>query len=290
MTKKDKTKNTSLSDNPSSKRFMSLAQHAATIGSFIELLQEQGVEHKVLNELRLGAQYMLDNEDYIDVAERFNQAFAEKGWIATESLRAEVLREALTLHEEKRYEEAEDVMIRWFDTWTIQLLAVGRCGYFGKNALRKAQLEEAHELTQEERYLSAVPLILIVCDGFANDVLNVSLFSQKADLTAFDTVVGHSTALPRLVRALTKSMSETSEESTDVPGRHGILHGRTLGYATKSNCMKAWLLFVALTDLHIERLNRVDEANGNPMPTELNLKEAASVLLSRGKELAQLED
>ncbi len=269
---------------------MSLAQHAATVGSFIEILREQGVDHKVLHELRLGAQYMLDNKDYIDVAERFNQAFAEKGWIATESLRAEVLREALTLHEEKRHEEAENIMIRWFDPWTIQLLAVDRCGNFGKNELRKAQLEEALELTHAEHYLSAVPLILIVCDGFANDVLNVSLFSQKADLTAFDSVVGHSTALPTLVRALTKSMSETSEETTEVPGRHGILHGRSLGYATKSNCMKAWLLFIALTDLHIERLNRLDEANGNPMPTEFNLKEAALILLSRGKELAQFEN
>lgn len=290
MTRNYKPKSAKLSDNPSSKRFLWLAQHAETIRSLIEFLHGQGVEHEVLNHLRLGTQYMQDNKDYVEVADRFNRTFADKGWIATESLRGDILREALALHDEERYEEAEDVIIGWFNPWTIQILAIGRFGYFGGNESRKDQLNEALELTQEERYRSAIPLILIACEGFAKDVLNVNLYSQGADLTAFDSVVGHSTALPTLVRALTKSTKETSEETTDVPGRHGIVHGRTLGYATKSNCMKAWLLCIALTDLHIERLNREDEANGVSIPIELELKDAALVLLEKGKREALLRD
>ena len=107
----------------------------------IELLQDQGVEHDVLNYLLLGAQYALDRADYVDVAERFNQTFAKNGWIATESLRLDIMRQALAHHEKARFEESEEVILEWFDPPIIKILAIGRCGYFGDHNLRKDQLE-----------------------------------------------------------------------------------------------------------------------------------------------------
>ncbi len=289
MTRENTSSSSKLSDNPSSQLLPSLFHQTEVISSLVELLQEQGVEHEVLDHLLLGAQNTLENRDYLENAEQFNDIFARHGWISTESFSIDTTRKALALHKEGHLEEAEEVILDWFNDYRLQLLGVGRCGYFGDHKLRKAQLEEALKLTQEGRYYGAVPLILIVCEGFARDVLRVDLFGKEPDLTAFDTFVGHSSALPTVVKELTKSVSETSEENVDVPERHGIIHGRTLGYATESNCMKTWLLFIALTDLHIERLNRDETANGASIPTELSMKEVVLMLLERGETQARLQ-
>lgn len=231
---------------------------------------------------------MLDNTDYVDVADRFNQVFADQGWFTTESFSIDTMREALAYHDNQHFEEAEDMIVEWFIADRIKFFAIGRCSYFGNYELRKRQLEEALELTQEQRYYSAVPLILIACEGFATDVPNVDLFRRKADLTLLDTFVGHPSALQKLVGNLRDSVSKTSEEVADLPMRHGILHGRTLGYATKSNCMKAWLLFIALTDLHIERLKEAEKPKEEPFPTELDSKKVMLMLIEIGEQQARL--
>ena len=103
-------------------------------------------------------------------------------------------------------------------------------------------------MTAEERYWAAVPLILIACDGLASDVLGSSPFEKEADLSVFDSVVGHPTSLPTLIGRLTKGVRKSSGDELSLPLRHGILHGRSLGYANRVVCMKAWLLMVALVD------------------------------------------
>ena len=289
MTRKHKPKTSKLSDNPTFQLLPALFQHAESIHSFSEFLLEQGVEHDVLDHLIRGARYTLDNGDYVEVAERFNDTFAKQGWIATESFCIDTMREALFHRDEERFEEAEEAILDWFNETRRRMFGIGRCGYFGDHESRKDQLDEALELTREERYQSAIPLILIACEGFARDVLTVNLFSKEPDLTAFDTFVWHQSALPTLVHELTRGVAETSEEMADLPGRHGIMHGRTLGYATKSNCMKAWLLFIALTELHIERRDRVEASKEAFIPAELNVKDVALMLLERGERQARLE-
>ena len=288
MTRRNETNRSKLSHNPTSKLLPCLFRQTETIKELIEYLLERSVEHEVLNHLLLGARHTLENADYVEVCERFNDKFAAQGWIATESFSIDIMRRALELHDKQRYDEAEEVILEWFSPSTIQLLAIGRCGYYGDHTSRIAQLDEALKLTQEERYYSAVPLILIASEGFANDVLNEELFSKEAELSAFDTFVGHSSALPTLVRQLTKRVTRTSEDTANIPERHGILHGKTLGYATRSNCMKAWSLFIALTDLHIERLNEAEKPSEASIPTELSMKDVAAMLLERGERQARL--
>ena len=89
--------------------------------------------------------------------------------------------------------------------------------------------------------MAAVPLILIACDGFVSGVLGTSPFEKDADLSVFDSIVGHPTSLPALIGMLRKGVRKTSDERLDVPLRHGILHGRSLGYANRRVCYKAWI-------------------------------------------------
>ena len=52
--------------------------------------------------------------------------------------------------------------------------------------------------------------------------------------------------------------------------------------------MKAWLLFIALTDLHIERLNEAEKPDEASIPTELNFTKVMLMLIERGEQRARL--
>jgi hypothetical protein len=81
----------------------------------------------------------------------------------------------------------------------------------------------------EKRYIAALPLILMAADGFASERLNYSPFADGADHSAFDSIAGHPSGLPKLIKAICKSRKKTTWEETPLPFRHGVLHGRDLG-------------------------------------------------------------
>lgn len=126
-------------------------------------------------------------------------AFAERGWIATSSLSADMMRAALERYEEGDEDAAEAIILDWLTPETINLFAITRSKMLGEVHGRWDQLREALALTEEGRYWSAVPLILIACDGFASDVLGTSPFEKNADLALFDSMVAHPTSLPAAI-------------------------------------------------------------------------------------------
>ena len=206
-----------------------------------------GVTNRSLNKIRHTLSDVLQQADLFYIPDRFNAAFSRKGWVATASLALDTMRKALELHEAGDDQAAEEEIMAWFQEDNIKRWAINRAKSFNKEGLvrvkRWRQLQEALSLTLEERYWAAVPLILVACDGFASDVLGFSPFKEDADLTVFDP-----TSLPFLVKQLTKGVRKTSHEEMVLPLRHGILHGRSLGYANRSVCMKAWHLMIALVD------------------------------------------
>jgi hypothetical protein len=195
------------------------------------------------------ADQLLSQADIFNLPDRFNAAFADRGWIATPSMSVDMMRAALKNHEDGDTDEAEEVILDWvLMPDTINLFAITRSKSFNAVQGRWHQLREALALTQEERYWSAVPLILIASDGFASDVLGTSPFEKNADLTLFDSMVAHPTALPAMIAQLTKGVRKSSDDLLSLPLRHGILHGRSLGYANRNVCGKAWMLMIALVD------------------------------------------
>ena len=191
---------------------------------------------------------LLTQTAMLDVPDRFNSAFREHGWIATNSFPLEMMAEAAELHAGGMLEAAEEAIISWFDEDKISFFCIQRTRRFHEADLRTEQLEEALALYQEERYFAAVPLILIACDGLASDVVGYSPFKSGADLSCFDSIVGHESALPALIQQLTTGVRKSSNTSLKLPNRNGILHGRSLGYANKKMCAKAWMLYLAIAD------------------------------------------
>ena len=239
---------TRIVDNPSAKRAkeaLLMVKGAKFITGF---LRKFAIANQNIEKIHDAADAVLNQADILDLPDRFNNAFSRDGWIATGSMSADTMREAVHLSESGRKQEAEDTILSWFQEENITLFAVQRAKRFNKAAKRWYQLTEALTLTLEERYWSAVPLILIACDGFASDVLGTSPFEKGADLTAFDSIVGHPSSLQFLMGEITKGVRKSSDDELTLPLRHGILHGQSLGYANRTVCMKAWLLMIALVD------------------------------------------
>lgn len=245
--------NGKIADNPSFREIRNLVPLARMVRFAASVMTKLGCGGERLDSIYEATVDFISQADLFDLPDRFNAAFAESGWISTSSLSVDVMRQALRHHEQGDDRSAEEEILSWFTKDVINLLAINRTKKFNKASLRWDQLQEAMELTFEERYMAAVPLILIACDGFASDVMGYSPFNEDADLTLFDSMVGHPTSLQALIRQVVGSVKRSSDEVLKVPLRHGILHGRSLGYANREVCFKAWMLMIALVDWAIDK-------------------------------------
>ncbi|GLQ27430.1 hypothetical protein [Sulfitobacter pacificus] len=247
-----------ISENPSAKELSDMLPLVKAAKGITGFLQKIGLDTEAVGGVNDAAEAALTQSDILDLPDRFNSAFGRLGWVATNSMSVDVMREAIAQFEAGDVQGAEQTVMDWFSADNIRLFGINRSKSFNKATNRWHQLNEAWQLTEEERYYSAVPLILIICDGFASDVLGSSPFEKDADLTLFDSIVGHETALPSLIGQTTKGVRKSSDDEVDYPLRHGILHGRTLGYANRKVCLKAWMLFISLVDWAIDK--REEEA------------------------------
>jgi hypothetical protein len=250
MTKKDKR----IADL-SSTRALSTAMAAARVVRGLAVLGlETGLGGEKAWKIMEGADQLLSQADILDLPDRFNAVFVERGWIATTSVSVDAMRAALEKHEEGDTDAGEKVILDWIlDPEVINLFAITRSKSFSDVHGRWHQLREALALTEEGRYWSAVPLILIASDGFASDVLGTSPFEKNAELSLFDSVVAHPSSLPAVIARITKGVYKSSDDALSLPLRHGILHGRSLGYANRAVCGKAWMLMIALVDWAIDK-------------------------------------
>lgn len=238
-----------IADLPSTREVSDFLPAVRAVRGLANLAVKTGLGGEKAKRIVESANELLSQADILDLPDRFNAAFGDRGWIATSSLSVEVMRGALESHEAGDTDAAEAIILDWvLRPDTINLFAITRSKSFNVAGDRWHQLREALALTQEDRYWSAIPLILLASDGFASDVLGTSPFDKNADLSLFDSMVAHPTALPALIARLTKGVRKSSDDPLSLPLRHGILHGRSLGYANRAVCGKAWMVMIALVD------------------------------------------
>lgn len=243
-----------IAGNPTAKEMKTLLPPLKVIGAAVGFLGKLGIKREAFTAFKSQVDDIAQQATILDLPDLFNTSFGSKGWVTVGSaLSVDVMKSALELHDAGKDDEAERVLVDWFTKENVELFAITRARRFHQAMLRDDQLREALNLYLEERYLAAVPLILIACDGFASDVSGISPFAEGADLTAFDSVVGHPTGLPALIGLLKKGAYKSRDDEMTMPERHKIIHGRSLGYANKTVCAKAWLLMMALVDWAIDK-------------------------------------
>ena len=179
--------------------------------------------------------------------DRFNARFAQRGWIAYDSLDVPVATRALELADAGDLPGAEQVLADSIDEkhLNFQLLRLGSIRAFSPR-LRLAKLAATDYI--EGRYHASVPIVLMLLDGFVNDLGNLGFFAEKTDLEAWDSIAAHITGLPELKKLMNTQRKTTRTEEITVPFRHGILHGNDLGYANKLVAAKCWAALFATAE------------------------------------------
>lgn len=177
----------------------------------------------------------------------FNSFYAEKGWIAHESMNADLMNECIKLAIDNNTEKGEDRLIEYFKSEDLQWLIAG-LKHIDAFKIRYSLLLKTYEDYKSERYYACVPLLLMVIDGATDDIKkeNKGFFAEGADLTAWDSIAGHESGLKYVAQIFNKSRKKTTNEKITLPYRNGILHGKDLGYDNVIVASKLWSTLFAL--------------------------------------------
>lgn len=187
--------------------------------------------------------------EMVTVPDRFNAAFLVKGWIASEALKFDAMKEAVLAAEGGEVDRGDSLLIEahdpdWLDFVLRRLQAVQAF------KPRRQLLDKALEDHREERYHASVPVALSQIDGLVFDIAQGSFYDSKNPdrLHAKNTLAGHPDGLAALSKVMGRTRSKTTTSILSLPFRHGILHGRDLGYATKEVSTKAFCALGALRE------------------------------------------
>jgi hypothetical protein len=207
-------------------------------------------------------------EQHIGLPDRFNALYVPLGWVAYGGLGHQVMIDAVAAGEQGDLSTGESLLQEYYssDVLDFQLLRLRGLDSFADRT-ELAQLSKLDYL--ERRFHACVPNVLMLIDGFASDVTrnNDSFFSDDADLTAWDSVEGHPTGLASLAALLRTRRTKRRTDPLRIPFRHGILHGRDLGFANKLVAAKCWAALFAVG----EWARRVESGKKDPPPPERKL-------------------
>ncbi len=180
--------------------------------------------------------------------DKFNDTFAQRGWIIFEFLNLDTVKEALKIAEAD-IDKAEDFLVEYYTYEEVK-----RYLYMmhGVQAFRpRMELAELALIDYKEgRYHACIPVILMLMDGLVNELnpQNLGMSAENSNLTAWDSITAHKKGLDKLKEILFKTRKTTRTEELTVPYRHGILHGMDLGYANKMVAAKTWAALFAVRD------------------------------------------
>lgn len=224
-----------------------------------------------LAEMKVEMEELKGRAAILHYPDTFNSLFLMRGWVAYESMNLQVMEDAIFAGREGRLDDAELILMDYYNEENLNLLFWRLDGH-REFRRRTRLLKLAREDYLAGRYHACIPLILMLSDGIVSDISkHVGLFAERTDVIVDDAIAAHRSGLSSLLRIIGASRTVTTEDEVTVPYRHGIVHGRDLGYDTKLAAAKAWGLLFALRDW----AGSVEEAkNRKPDEPELTLAES----------------
>jgi hypothetical protein len=185
-------------------------------------------------------------QDLLETADKFNNYFAERGWIVNSSIATDVIKEAVLTLDASGMEVAEQILVSYY---TVDNVEMWMNRLWGTNAFRVRWelLESALDDYRYSRLYGCIPQLLMVLDGAVSDLNgNRGFFTDTEDLIADDSFVGHLGGLNMLKRSFGGNRNKTTTDPISMPFRNGILHGRDLGYANPTVAAKLWAAMFAV--------------------------------------------
>ena len=243
MSDKDKIK-----DNPTCAELIKNAQGMGALSNVVAFFEKLGIKNTKISEAFKQVPDLVSKTlELVNMPDRFNEHFSKIGWVAYESLNFELMSKAVNLADEGKFEEANELIVEHYNEDTL------KWGLTFMKALEEYRLrdnlaQKAKEDYLKGRYHACVPVVLIIIEGIVIDIEQKGFFARGVDLTAWDSIAAHSTGLQELCKLFTNTRTKTTTETITVPYRHGILHGRDLGFDNKIVAAKTWAALFALGD------------------------------------------
>lgn len=237
-----------ISENASAKKLLDQIQAVETLKGFFEavpfastLFPGLSKHLGAFNEIRKQAEVLL-------VPDRFNDTFAQLGWIAYESMSLDTMLKAMEIEKEEGLTAGEVFLADQYDEDTLRF-GIMRCSGHAEFRKRHRLIDLAKDDYLAGRYHACIPLLLALVDGLVNDISkHVGFFAEGAEMTAWDSIAAHETGLKSLAKIMGLGRNRTNEDGISVPYRNGILHGRELAFDNKVVAAKCWAALFAIRD------------------------------------------
>jgi hypothetical protein len=244
MTKKDK-----ISDIPSYSKLQKDVDGFSMLGNFLRVFTIFSSKDSSFKEaLSKLPELKKQTEHFLELPDKFNDYFSDKGWIAHESMNTPIMEQAIDLAEQGDFKKGEEILSNYFTSPDINWL-LNRFRVLPEFSIRYNLIENAYQDTLERRYNSSIPIILMVIDGITNDVSkSKGFFNDQTDLSAWDSIAAHSTGLKSIRDIFNETRKKTNKDEIYLPYRNGILHGRDINYGNKYVVGKCWCTLFALND------------------------------------------
>ena len=257
------------------------------LSSIYKVASKLGYKNNALNEVPGKLSEM--EKQFIQLKEtpdEFNSFFAKSGWIAYESMNFTTMLKAVDLAKNHKKDEAEQVLIDYYNEDTIRSSLVRLKG-IEEYRTRVNLTYNALDDFLSERYYACIPVILMMIDGFVNDFEQKGFFATNVDLSVWDTIAAHSSGLNQLACIFGKSRKKTTNKEIELPYRNGILHGRDLGYGNKVVATKCWAALFAIGDW--ARAIKEGKKGGDKEFEPPTIEESMASLVDSIKSLAENE-
>ncbi len=230
---------------------------AANLRELLKLLDPSGENTgefvKLLDKV---PEFQKQLESLATTPDEFNKFYSDRGWAAYESMKFEVMENAVSLAKEGRIDEGEKILVDYYDQnlkWKINFIS-GVSEFKPRMRLIDLALDDFFQ----NRFHSTIPILLMMIDGVVNDVTkDLGLFAENVDVSAWDSIAAHDSGLGQLSRLLGKTRKRTNNDSIDIPFRHGIMHGKELSYDNKLVAVKTWALLFVVRDWIVARRKSV---------------------------------
>ncbi len=270
MNEYHKKKNQDIKDIPSLRKLKDNVNGMHMLSKTIIFLKKLGIrDTKLLNALNKFPELEKKTKEIIEMPDRFNNHFSKNGWIAYESMNFELMKETVNLADKGKLEEAEAILVEQFDEPNLDFHLM-KMKAIQEYQIREDLIKKAMTDYLFKRYHACIPVILSLIDGIVNDIEQKGFFAQGVNLTAWDSIAAHNSGIQELKKILNKKRKKTTTDTITVPYRHGILHGRDLGYDNKIVASKTWAALFAIRDWALAVRNKGENKK--------NEEEARSIL------------
>ena len=102
-------------------------------------------------------------------------------------------------------EEAEEVLINYYDNKDNLLFMISRLKGIEEFRPRIKLIHKALDDYIQGRYHACIPVVLMMIDGFVNDIEQKGFFATETDLSVWDSIEAHDSGLNVLAKVLGES-------------------------------------------------------------------------------------